>query len=149
MKLYPLGLQRDLKDEFDEVDFGAEGLLKPNVLNSRRYSGLYTKILKDQVDVHYYDFCEHNMDSFEIERIYSNGYKRSELRDGRQHPLYVCHDIYVIKNGEYKKVYAERKLLPYRTAKILLKEYLDPYYYKPNQATKDYFKIKQRSDVYE
>ncbi len=153
MKLYPLGQQRDLKTDFDKVDFyglhWGEGRLRTEREHNRRYNGLYVKYVGDERWVYYYDFCGPDVDSFERERIYNKGYSKTELAEGKQHPLYICFDIYVHKEGTYKKVCAERELLPQRVAKILLKDYLDPYYHKPNMATKKVFKSKQRSDLYE
>lgn len=147
MKLYPLGLQRDLKDNFDKVDYGADGIVKPHALVNRKYNGLYTKLVGEEVWMYYYDWVRPDIDMFEKEKIYAAGYSRTKLRVGQQHPLYVCFDIFVWKDGKYKKVCAERELLPYRAARTLLKEYLDPYHFKPNHATKDLFKPKQKERI--
>ena len=146
MTLYPLGTQRDLDEEFDKVDFyglhWGEGRMRSNKESNRRYNGLYMVKAGNTIVLYYYEFCT-SINSGEQERILNKGYKRQDIREGKQHPLYLCRAEYIVEYGRYRKVEEERTLLHASVAKILLKEYLDPYYFKTNQALKDYFKTKK------
>lgn len=137
MKLYPLGVQRDLDTEFDRVDYNGwdgafKGLLKKYFIDNRRYNGLTTVGVGDSIELYYFTYSP-DSPTLDISVFTAKGYDSDNLLKGIESPLYVCADVYEWKDSKYTKVSHEEELLSGRVARKLIKYYLDPYYFKPNK----------------
>jgi hypothetical protein len=137
MKLYPLGTQRDLDTEFDRVDFNGwdgsfSGLLKKYFRDNRRYNGIHIITSEETVEMYYFTFSP-DSPTVDISVFTAMGYDHDNLLKGIENPLYICVDVFEWQGLKYTKVSHEEELVKGRVAKKLIKEYLDPFYFKPNK----------------
>lgn len=135
MKLYPLGTQRNLETDFDEVDYSGpdgsrKGLLKKYFEDNRRYNGIYSEVDDDTITLYYFT---HGPDTptVDLSIFVDMGYGRDNLLKGLENPLYVCRDVYEFNGtGKFKRIIHEETLLGGATARKLIKYYLDPFFFK-------------------
>lgn len=137
MNLYPLGRQRDLDTEFNKIDYNGwdgafAGVLKKYFKENRRYNGMYMVFHEDYVELHYFTLSpdKPTVDAFAYVSV---GYDEEKLLSGIENPLYVCKDVFTLIDGKYTKTSHEEELIGGREARILIKNYLDPFYFKPQK----------------
>jgi len=137
MNLYPLGRQRDLDTEFDKIDYNGwdgafAGVLKKYFKENRRYNGMHMVVHEDYVELHYFTLSpdERIIDASVFCAV---GYDEEKLINGIENPLYVCKDVFTLVGGRYKKTSHEEELLSGKVARFLIKNYLDPFYFKPQK----------------
>jgi len=135
MKLYPLGIQRSLEDNFDEADYSGpdgsrKGLLKKYFEDNRRYNGLYSEIEGDTVTLYFYSYSS-ELPILDISVYESYGYNKSKLLINMESPLFLHKTVYEFNgSGKFAKIHQEEELLTGSVARKLIKDYLDPFLYK-------------------
>jgi hypothetical protein len=137
MNLYPLGRQRDLDTEFDKVDFNGwdgafAGVLRKYFKDNRRHNGMYTIVNEDSVELYYFTLSP-DAPTVDASVFFAVGYDKEKLLDGIENPLYVCRDVFTFANGAYIKTSHEEELIGGKIARMLIKNYLDPFYFRPRK----------------
>jgi hypothetical protein len=139
MKLSPLGTQRNLETDFDEIDYSGpdgsnKGLLKSYFKTNRRYNGIYLEVEGETVTLYYYSLSSNTPVTLDISVYVALGYDKYRLLRGLDHPLFICKDVYEFNGaGKFNRIHHEESLLTGAKVTKLLKMYLDPYLFKPTK----------------